>query len=123
MAKNRGHHSPDNIHEALEVLDHAAREKQEEVYNALENQYDDLKKVMSEITSSVKEKTQNFRERATQSLHQGQKKVEESVGSAREQIKQVDENVHEHPWAYVSGVAASAFLIGYALSRKKGNKQ
>lgn len=106
MAKRNGH-SARSIHRALEILDEAAQEKKEELYEVLGEQYEDLRKAMEGIASQ-----------AVSAVGEGRERIRETVGRAGEQFKQLDQSVHDHPWYFAAAVAVGAFWLGFLSSKK-----
>jgi ElaB/YqjD/DUF883 family membrane-anchored ribosome-binding protein len=89
------------ISEALELLNEAAKEKREELKGLLVNKYSHIREAM---TSGV--------EHAQEAIAQGKEKVIEIAGD-------VDKRVHKDPWAYIAGAAAASLLLGYFMGSKR----
>lgn len=118
MTNKRHSTSPDSIHEALAVLDRAARHKRAELSEVLETEYQDFKKVLGGVSSGFKQKTDAFKQKTNSAWQAGQKKIENSVSGARTQLSHVNETVHEKPWNFMAGAALSAFLLGFGVSKR-----
>jgi ElaB/YqjD/DUF883 family membrane-anchored ribosome-binding protein len=112
--------SPAKIQQALELLNEAARDKRDELYEVLESQYDDLRKVVGNVSTSLLEKTGEIKERTESVIHNGQKKIEESVSNTAERVT---ESVKKHPWGVLGVLAAGAFVLGVRASSKKRSKK
>jgi ElaB/YqjD/DUF883 family membrane-anchored ribosome-binding protein len=89
------------ISEALELLNEAAKGKREELKGLLVNKYSHIREAM---TSGV--------EHAQEAIVQGKEKVIEIAGD-------VDKRVHKDPWAYIAGTAAAFLLLGYFIGSKR----
>jgi ElaB/YqjD/DUF883 family membrane-anchored ribosome-binding protein len=103
--------SSEKIHEALNLLREAAKDKKDELRKTVSNQYGDLKDVLGSFGATVSEKTKAAVDCVKQVAETGQEK-------AKEAAKAVDESVHEKPWHYIAGVAVGALLLGYLLGRR-----
>lgn len=99
-------HKTDKIQEALELLNGAAKDKQEELYQALENKYEDIKKTISEVTTVGKVAITKAKKKAEDALDNGQEMV-------RTKASEMNKKVHENPWLVVGGVALASFLLGF----------
>ncbi|MDP3919418.1 MAG: hypothetical protein Q8R76_01240 [Candidatus Omnitrophota bacterium] len=114
MRKNN--HRPDKIHEALELLNEAARDKREELYDRMEGQYDELRHLFNDASGNVRKSAANLKNRTEDALHEGQEKIGRF---AHEKGEEVDRSVHENPWPFLGGVAVAAFVLGYRFSSRK----
>jgi len=89
------------ISEALELLNEAAKEKRDELKGLMINKYSHIREAM---TSGV--------EHAQEAIAQGKEKVIEMAGD-------VDKRVHKDPWVYIAGAAAASLLLGYFMGSKR----
>jgi len=89
------------ISEALELLNEAAKEKK-----------DELKGLMTNRFSHIREAMASGAEHAQEVIAQGKEKVGEIAGD-------VDKRVHKDPWAYIAGAAAASLLLGYLMGSKR----
>jgi len=93
------------INEALELLNAVARDKKAELQAAMENKYTDLSSVVSAFAGRMKDS-------ATEKLEAGKQKV---VDVAID----INQSVHENPWAYIGGAAAAGLVFGFLLGRSR----
>lgn len=109
--RNAHRGKPDRIQDALALLNAAAKDKQEELYEALDCKYQEIKDTISEFAVSGR-----------QVIDQAKKKAEEVVDSGQEMLKlkanQIDKKMHENPWVFLGGVALTSFLLGYQFHKK-----
>src|SRR5438105_3610859 len=101
----------DKIQEALELLNEAAQEKREEVYEILGNKYEYLKDVFETATENGQEMAGHARKQIIKGLHAEEKKV-------RDAAAQWDKKVHKDPWVFISSVALGSLVLGIILGRK-----
>lgn len=98
-----GKHSDTRIHEALELLNEVANEEGEHLKEIIADRYESLKDSMSSLGESA------------------QREARKVYAAGRERVttaaRAVDENVHEHPWAYIGGAAVTGLLLGFLLAR------
>ena len=97
--------SGDKIHEALRLLDEAARDKKSELRNLMGNQYHHLRDV-------VVEGEHNLLRAAAHARDEGVERAKKAAGD-------VDKHVHENPWPYIGGVALTGLLVGYIMGRNR----
>ncbi len=91
------------IHDALALLNEAARDNRTELQTAMSHKYTDLSAVMSTFAES---------------RHNGAfRRFEAGKQRAMEIAHDVDESVHTNPWPYIGGVAAAALLSGFLIGR------
>jgi ElaB/YqjD/DUF883 family membrane-anchored ribosome-binding protein len=103
--------SSDKIHEALDLLRQAAKDKKDELRKTVVDQYSDLKDVLGSFGANISDKAKVAMDSVKRASEAGQEK-------AREAAMAVDESVHEKPWHYIAGVALGALLLGYVLGRR-----
>jgi ElaB/YqjD/DUF883 family membrane-anchored ribosome-binding protein len=102
----------DQIEEALELLNAAAQEKKEEVFELLGDKYEHLKEFFESAAHSGAAIAGQTKEQIAKSLHQEEKKLKEVAA-------ELDEKVHKDPWAFMGGVALGSLFLGLILGRKK----
>ncbi len=83
---------PNKFRHALELLNEAAREKQQDLHESLGTQYADLKEVFNDAAKNGKEKV-------------------------KQAASRVDQKVHERPWLILSSVALGCLVIGNLRAR------
>ena len=89
------------ISEALELLNEAAQEKR-----------DELKDLMADKYTHIREAMGHTKQMAQQAINQGKDKVVEIAGD-------VDKRVHKDPWVYIAGAAAASLVLGYLMGSKR----
>lgn len=99
------------IHEALELLNEAAREKKDEFYDLLEGEYSDLREALENVAETGQELLSRTARNATRQIHRTEKRIKEAATA-------VDEKVHEDPWLFLAGVAVSSFVLGFLKGHK-----
>jgi len=110
------HASSEKISEALKLLEEAAREKKDELKNAISDKYTHLKNAIVETESSFAKSLSDARKQAVEAAVHAK---DVSVEKAREVACNVDKNVHQNPWPYIAGTAAVGLLLGYILGRNR----
>jgi ElaB/YqjD/DUF883 family membrane-anchored ribosome-binding protein len=105
--------SPENekIAAALELLNEAARDQREDIREMINERYALVRELLEGDNSSMKNKYAQARLRAGELAAT----VKQNSG---ERIKEVNQKVHESPWAFIGGVAVSAILLGYLFGHK-----
>lgn len=86
-------HKTDKIHEALDLLNEAAKEKGEELYEIAEDKYSHIKDAFLSSAGNGKA-----------FLNREQRKLAKSL--------------QHNPWPYVGAAALSALVIGLVLGKK-----
>ena len=106
----------EKITEALRLLEDAAKGKKEELRTLVSNKYRNLKEALGEAELDMAAAVAAARKRTMEAAQQAK---DLGLVKAKEIAAEVDEQVHENPWPYISGVAVAALLIGYILGRNK----
>lgn len=106
----------EKITEALRLLEDAAKGKKEELRTLVSNKYRNLKDALGEAELDMAAAVAAARKRTMEAAQQAK---DIGLGKAKELAAEVDEQVHENPWPYISGVAVVSLLIGYILGRNK----
>jgi hypothetical protein len=115
IRRNNHHNTPSKIHQALELLNEAALEKKEELFDALENQYVDFRQVIADANKTVRKQTATARKKTAAFLRSGEEKIEQTAVDTAEAV---ENKIKQRPWLFLGGVALSAFVIGYAKGSK-----
>jgi len=102
----------DKIEEALELLNDAAQEKKEEVFELLGDKYEHLRGFFESVAQKGGDIAGQTKEQIVKSLHQEEKKLKETAA-------EWNEKVHKDPWAFLGGVALGSLVLGLILGRKK----
>lgn len=110
------HTSTEKIADALKLLEEAAREKKDELKNAMSDKYTHLKNVIVETEHSLAHTLSDAGKHACEAATHAK---DVSVEKAREVARDVDKSVHTNPWAYIAGTAAAGLLLGYMLGRNR----
>ena len=82
--------SSEKIHQALELLNEAAKDKRQELAHILVGKYDSVKEVFSE-----------------------------AIEKGKVAANKVDNAAHQKPWHFAGGAAALGLLVGLILRRKR----
>ncbi len=113
MRNSNGHHArKDKIHEALALLNDAARDKQEEVYELLGSKYEHLKDLVTDFAGNGQELAGQARKQILKGLHYEEKKIKEAAA-------EWDKKIHKNPWVFLGSVAAGSLVLGALLGRRK----
>ena len=94
-------HSPEKLHEAMDLLNEAAREKREELLKLIDEKYTDLKSALGDAAQA--------------SAGLVGKEGELVADTAKNAITTTDQSVHKHPWFYIGGAAAVGLVLGLLL--------
>ena len=106
----------EKLGEALRLLEDAAKGKKEELRKLVSNKYLNLKDALGEAELDMSAAVAAARKRAMVAAQQAK---DIGLENAKKIAIDVDEQVHDNPWPYISGVAVTALLIGYILGRSK----
>jgi len=106
----------EKLSEALRLLEDAAKGKKEELRTLVSNKYRNLKDALGETQLGMADTMAAARKRTMEAAQQAK---DIGLVKGKEIAAEVDEQVHENPWPYISGVAVAALLIGYILGRNK----
>ena len=102
----------DKITDALELLNDAAQEKKEEVFELVGDKYDHLKDFFGNIASNGKEMAGQTKKQIAKSLHEEEMKLKEAAG-------QWNKKAHKAPWVFLGAAALGALFLGLTLGHKK----
>ena len=108
-------HSSKKFEEAVHLLNEAAREKKEEVQNLLNDKYTSIRDVVEDASKKGRRSARRTKDSAEEWLGEGTEAV-------REVASELDDSVHENPWAYLGGVAVGALLLGLILGSSSRNR-
>ena len=100
------------LQDALELLNEAAKEKKEELYDVMGDKYSHIRDILSDTAKNGKKVVNHSRKEFIKALHG---REQEFVHKAKE----IDKQIHENPWMYVGIVAVSSVLLGYLMNHKK----
>lgn len=108
-------HNTKKFEEALHLLNEAAREKKEEIQNLMNDRYTEIRDVLNDTAKKGRREYRKVKETA-------EDWVGENGENLREVVSDLDERVHENPWAYLGGVAVGALLLGFILGSSSRNR-
>ena len=108
-------HSTKKFEEALQLLNEAAREKKEEIQSLIGDKYSQLRDVLEDSAKKGRKNLKRARSEA-------EDWIGENTEDLREAVSDLDERVHENPWAYLGGVAVGALLLGFILGSTSRNR-
>jgi len=100
------------INEALELLNEAAREKKDELKGLMSNKYSHIREVMTAGVDHGKEVLKHAQDITKETIIQSKEKVIEIATD-------IDKRVHKDPWVYIAGTAAASLLLGYFMGSKR----
>jgi len=106
----------EKLTEALRLLEDAAKGKKEELRTLVSSKYRNLKDALGEAELDMAAAVSAARKKTMEAALQAK---DVGLVKAKEYAVNVDEQVHENPWPYISGVAVAALLIGFILGRSK----
>lgn len=106
--------SSENIAEALKLLEEAAKQKKDELKNVMSDKYSHLKNLIMENESTLVKSLSDAKKHAAEAAVHAK---DVSVEKAREIVGDVDKKVHSNPWPYIGGTAVISLLLGYILGR------
>jgi len=107
--------STKKFEEALHLLNEAAREKKDEIQNLMTDRYSQIRDVLEDAAKKSKKTYRRVKNDAEEWVGEGGESV-------REVISDLDDKVHENPWAYLGGVAVGALLLGFILGSSSRNR-
>ena len=101
--------------DALHLLNEAAKEKKDEIQNLLGDKYTDIRRIIEQTAAKQKQSLKRAGRVAEEWMEEGGDKL-------REAASEVDDRVHENPWAFIGGVAIGTLLLGFILGSSSRNK-
>ena len=106
------HSKKDKIHEALELLNEAAKEKKEEVFDVVNAKYEHLREMFAGATEEGQNLAEDAKENISKTLHAQEKKIKAMAIN-------LDKQVRKNPWVYIGGAAVGALVVAMLINRKK----
>ena len=102
----------DKIQEALELLNDAAQEKKDEVYELLGSKYESLREIFEDAAQNGHELVGEAKKRIAKGLQVEEKKIKEIAS-------QMDKKVRRKPWVFLGSVALGSLVLGLIFGGKK----
>lgn len=102
----------DKIHEALELLNEAAKGKKEEVFGVITDKYEHLREMFAGVAKNGQSLAEDARKNISKTFQMEEKKI-------KQMAVQWDKKIRKNPWAYIGGAALSSLFLGMLLTRKK----
>ncbi len=115
QSHHAGSGSPKKINQALELLSEAVEEKRNELYQALEQRYDDFRHLIDQVAGTMKEKAKYAEHKTKKAIRASEEKIEQAVSQTAEEV---DRKIHERPWLFLGSVAVTGFVVGYRLASR-----
>ena len=104
--------STDELANALKLLESASRHKRDELRNAINGKYENLKELLQEREGGFLRSWANTRDKAMEAAA----RLEESGRRhAREAGREVERTVRGHPWYAIAGTAVAGLVLGCVL--------
>ena len=110
------HTSNENIAEALELLEEAAKQKKNDLMTLMSDKYTSLKSTIMEKEGTLMKSLITAKDHAVEVAAHAK---DVGVEKVREVASDVDKSVHQNPWAYIAGTAGVGLLVGFALGRSR----
>lgn len=103
--------SKDKIQEALELLNEAAQDKKNEIYDLVGEKYDHLRGLFGESLSNGRFVANGVKKRVLKNIHAEEKKLRQTAAIWNRKI-------HKEPWMVIGGVALGSLVLGALLRRR-----
>ncbi len=108
----KAHEKKDKINEALELLNDAAKEKKDEVFEVINTKYGHVREMFSGAAENGQALAAQARKQLSNRLQVESRKIKLAAGA-------FDKKVHKNPWTYLGGAALGSLCVGLLLARKK----
>lgn len=102
----------DKLADALELLNGAAEDKKDEVFELIGDKYENLKELFGNILSGGEAVVGQTKKQIGRGFHEGEMRLKDSAA-------QLSKKVHKAPWAFLGGVALGALVLGLTLGKSK----
>lgn len=102
----------DKIQEALGLLNQVIHAKQDEIYQLVEDKYSSWKNSIASVAEAGKNSANHFKEQILDGIHTKEERIFEKA-------KEVEKRIQKNPWKAVGAVAATTWLLGYLMGRRK----
>src|SRR5450631_3582268 len=100
------------ISEALELLNEAAKEKKDELKGLMANRYSHIREAMTSGVEHGKDVLKHAQDITKEAIVEGSQKAKEIAGD-------VDKRVRKDPWVYIAGTAVASLLLGYFMGNRR----
>lgn len=108
--------SSENIAEALKLLEEAAEQKRDELKHVMSDKYSHLRNMIMETQDGFAKVLIDAKAHAVETvMHAKEIGTEKGLELARD----VDKRVHINPWPYIGGTAVIGLLLGFILGRNR----
>lgn len=104
-----------SISHALEVLNDAAKDSSSDIKHMINQDYKQLKNILSETSPEVKSALREIVTASQESVTRAKDKVIETTKAAAEKV---DETAHKNPWYFIAGSAVVGGILGFFLGRR-----
>ena len=104
-----------SLSHALEVLNDAAKDSSSEIKQMLNQDYRQLKGILSDVSPEMKSALGEIMDVSQESVVRAKNKAVETTRAAAEKV---DGSAHKNPWYFIAGSAAAAGVLGFFLGRK-----
>jgi ElaB/YqjD/DUF883 family membrane-anchored ribosome-binding protein len=78
----------------------------------------DAEDLLKATASQTGEHVQEVRAKAEKSLRGANARLQELSASARDQARELNDQVHDHPWSAIGVAAGVGVVVGFLLARK-----
>lgn len=110
---------PEKIDQAFELLNEAAQEKRQQLY-------DGVNRLFSELEGMIDDSADEFKRKILKMISS----VEEALGGdtldfqeiSRQTFQEVEKAYRQHPWKTLGGIAVGAYLLGTASAKMKSRQ-
>jgi len=106
----------EKIHEALELLNQAAKEKGDELRQMLADKYDGVKDLIAVAVDKPAGWVADKTRAAGHAVVNAEVEVVEHVKQA---AATVDESAHRYPWPWIGGAAVVGLLVGLLICPRR----
>ena len=107
------------ISQALELLNSVAEDRSTEIRGMLTNDYQDLKRVLSDAKPEVKSALNGVKQAAVESAVSARDKA---VAAAKDTAERADQSVHDNAWKFIGLASAMSLLAGLFMGRRSVRK-
>lgn len=101
----------DKIQEALELLNEAAQDKKNEIYDLIGEKYDHLREAFGDTLTNGRFVANGVKKRVLKNIHAEEKKLRQTAAYWNRKI-------HKEPWMVIGGAAIVSLALGMLFRRK-----